>query len=730
MRTLLFFLFIAISLVAPAQTWEHFRMAENPCQLVVSDSMIWIGGQDFGLVGMNPATAAREVTYRQDNSPILDDEIVALEAGPTGSLWIGHTRGLSIKRGDQWMGSSTLLNGGIESIAPVTSTQGWVETIAGKLWWFDGKEFRDSLRMSQAGNQSQVHGLRAGVDGEAWASTLDGLLFLGKDKIDTISWEGTPWSTNNSYPILLPDQQGGVWVSGFFRDTFAYYRPVTGWTTYPVGTWSSSVTLDKQDRLWLAQQYSLLHWTPTGIEETRRQIGTLYTNEDAFRIDEEGNIWTTTSDVQGGRGVAVRYGLDGTRTYFTADPHSLWSRGVNAMALDSSGALYVSPDFGGPLSRFHPDTREWDLIEYSSNMIPNSWDWSDIAVDSEGRILTVSNYNDIRHSEIDFDGVQAFNPETNEWTFLYGPYYLRFGKFSEGSGSPIALSGSPVSLVNAYTLSPLSMPSPFPIMEQMSALVWDQQDRLWAIQTGSRYTRHIWVYKDREWEELSFAQDSMVQWQSVLVDERDVKWLVAKSGVLVVDERFPKSLGRGETWLNRTDLGLMGDEEITAAQIGPQGYLWMATSWFRILRYDCEGTQVYPLSGNNLPIPSTPFLSMVVDQKGRIFLGTANDGMYLLTLDQAFPTTPACMLEAQPVSDNWIAYPNPATDNISFSHGNPAVGTIQIQWYDLSGKLIRQESLDYQHPRFISNVEGMVSGLYLVQITDGAHSWTMKVWIR
>lgn len=704
-------------------------MAEISCQLVVSDSMIWIGGQDFGLVGMDPVTAARKVTYRQDNSPILDDEIVALEAGPDGSIWIGHTRGLSIKHGDQWITNPTLIQE-IWNIVPLTATEGWVQTVAGKLWWFDGNEFLDSLQMNQPGNQDQAYRLRTGIDGEAWASTLDGLLFLGKNQIDTISWEGTPWSRNNSYPVLLPDQQGGVWVFGTFRDTFAYYQPVTGWTTYPVGTWFSSVTLDKQDRLWLAQQYSLLHWTPTGIEETRRQIGTLYTNEDAFRIDEEGNIWTTTSDVQGGRGIAVRYGLDGTRTYFTANPHGLWSRGVNSMALDSSGVLYVSPDFGGPLSRYHPDTREWNLIDYKSTMIPNLWTWSDVAVDSDGRILVVSNYTDYGRSEIDLEGVQAFDPETNEWTFLYGPHYLRFGKFSEGNGSPIALSGSPVSLINAYTLSPLTTPSPFPNMEQMSALVWDQQDKLWAIQTGSRHPRHIWVYKDREWEELSFAQDSVVQWQSVLVDERDVKWLVAKSGVLVVDERFLSSLGRGETWLNRTDLGLMGDEEITAAEIGPQGYLWIATSSLRILRYDCEGPQVYALSESDLPIPSSLFSTMVIDQKGRIFLGTANDGMYLLSLDQAIPTAPACMLETQSVSDNWITYPNPASDNITFSHGDPTVGTLLVQWYDLSGKLVRQESLDYQHPGFTSNVEGMISGMYLVQIGDGYRTWPLKVWVR
>ncbi len=732
MRNVIFILLLISSFSLMSQTWQNHQISKSPAQFIPTDTVLWVGGDGYGLVQMDPESGAVLARHKRDDSGLRFDQIIALQKGPNGSVWVGHPNGLSIKNGERWYGSLGL-SYGARQFAPITDSSGWVLTDIGKIWWFDGRGFLDALGMNLPGNESKAASLARDANGQGWASVDQGLVRLATGALDTLSWEGTSIQETGIIPSLLPDQQGGLWIFHNLLASFYYFHPSVGFSAYPIRPWFSNIHIDNQDRIWLSQQFRIVHWTPQGVQEIRPQLGTIYYPKDVFQLDNAGNVWAANGDdIVSGMGALVRYDPAGKRTFFFPGENGLWSSRLQKIALDQKNHLYISYGNNGLLTRYVPDTESWEYLEYDDKMIPYSWQWGTFIPGPDGKIWTSSYYKDYDRTSVEFNGVQSYDPATNTWEFMADPPVGSRGVFIKSMAfSPagkLAISSRPVSLLYGAEWEYLRTASYFSD-ERLVNLAWDAREQLWAIQSHFNQPNRIWMHDGKRWDTLSVALEAPVHWLDILVDSQSVKWFIGNTGILRMDDRFPPGLGRSETWLDRDTLGLNANEDIVLANLDPNGHLWILTSRFRLLRFSCEDIDAFNIPVGMLPQGNNRFLDMVIDPAGRVFLANSAYGLYQMDMGQLPPPAP-CMKASPRISDKWLAYPNPATDQITLSYENPEIeGNIQLDWYDLSGRLVRQETGIYQHPGFSTSVEGLIPGAYQIQIKSEKGVWGVKVFV-
>ncbi len=712
------------------QTWQHFHHPEIPMSFFVADSVVWAGGDGFGLVQMDLETGEVLVRDRQANTGLLSDRITSLQAGPNGSMWAGHESGLSIKAGDRWYGQDGL-DLEFHQFAPVTDSTGWVNA-RGKIWWFDSRQFIDSLGMNQPGNVSFVYQLARGFNGHVWMAADKGLIRVQAHRLDTIPWKDTPLS-NFKWP-MLPDKAGGVWLIGLTNENeFYYYHPDNGFSIFPAAGYYNA-HIDRKDRLWLSAQQLIFHWTPQGIEDSRIAVSVLHFRPNTFQVDDADNLWIAGGrEIDGGRGILYKHTASGKRTFFFPEGHGLYSSRLAKFAFDDQYRLYISYRNSGFLSQYDPATGHWDYPTYTDEMLPFRWSWGTISSGPDGKIWTSSDYDDWR-TDNEFEGIQVYDPDTDTWEFLSDPPDIHMGRHVDALAlSPtgkLAIATLPAATYDGQNWKLLGIPSSSE-NRRFAKMTWDKKNQLWAIYSQAGLANHVRVHRGDRWDTLSTNPDLPAHWLDMLVDDQNVKWLVAQAGVLKIDDRFPPGLGRGSQWLDRDTLGLQSGETIAVGKLDPNGNLWMVTNRNRLVQYNCEGVNAYEIPLHLRP-PDISFLyfsDLAIDRAGRVFIASLYYGMYQMNLTQ-LPEPAPCEQDAQAISDGWYVFPNPASGAITFSHGNPAVGDVEIRWHDLSGRVLRQETISYAHPGYETSVADFFPGLYLVHFRTGDVEWVEKVLVQ
>ncbi|MDX1908455.1 MAG: T9SS type A sorting domain-containing protein [Bacteroidia bacterium] len=729
MRTILIMLIgLLLITTAPAQTWQHRQPPTIPTTFLLTDSAVWAGGGGYGLVRMDLVTGEVIERYRREVGGLLSDDIVHLQSGPDGSIWAGHLFGLSVKHRNGWSSRNSLEGGAIQ-VAPATSHTGWVLSGRNKLYWFDGRDFRDSAGLDPAAVAGRIYAIARTADGTLWMSADSGLVHITASGLALIPWENTPVRQLSSAVQLQPDPAGGFWLLGPYLSSFVYHDPTAGFVSYPNTEFYTSFHLDRLGRIWLGQLFSVFQWTPQGVQDRRSGINTLYYNQDAFQVDDIGRIWVAGSDPRAGRGILTRYDPAGGQKYYIPSEHGLWAADVGRLTLDSQNRLYISYHDGGPLTRYTPESDRWEHLAYSDQMMVIYWEWADIVAGPDDRIWTSTRYNDFNRTPIEFEGIQVFDPQANTWTSRTDIQHYSSSNFTYLAFSPagkLAVSDKTVQVLDGQAWGSLP-PASNDIKERLIHLAWDQRERLWALTLNSQSApQRVWMYDGMRWDSVSLPGYESTNWHRILVDAYDTKWLINSRGILRVDDRFPAALGSSQVWLGPDTLGMYPNEQLLLAAFDPGGYLWMLTSGQRLIRFSCEGTESFEIPYDlQLDRPGS-FSDLVIDRTGQIYVSGFRIGLYQFDPGPQLPPA-TCMGIPAPISTQWHIFPNPAADQLTFSHGNPAVGALTLRWYDTAGRFIRQEQVTYGHPGYQTSVSDLQAGLYYVQILSADGSWMQKI---
>ncbi|HLC84094.1 MAG TPA: T9SS type A sorting domain-containing protein, partial [Bacteroidia bacterium] len=94
-------------------------------------------------------------------------------------------------------------------------------------------------------------------------------------------------------------------------------------------------------------------------------------------------------------------------------------------------------------------------------------------------------------------------------------------------------------------------------------------------------------------------------------------------------------------------------------------------------------------------------------------------------------TPPAVSLQSNTLSESNVGvFPNPANDIIAVQVGNLNKEDVQVQLYDINGKLIK-ESIIYQGTTIAYfDVQTLYDGIYIVKVIKGSEVVNRKVVIR
>ena len=80
------------------------------------------------------------------------------------------------------------------------------------------------------------------------------------------------------------------------------------------------------------------------------------------------------------------------------------------------------------------------------------------------------------------------------------------------------------------------------------------------------------------------------------------------------------------------------------------------------------------------------------------------------------------------LNNKWLVYPNPVKDFIVIEKtGVTDTSNIEVEFFNLNGKLIRTKSFDGQSRLKIESLKDLPSGLFFIRISSAGYSETKKI---
>lgn len=188
-----------------------------PVRAVAEDAegTVWMGTVGQGLFRYLPAERRFEAQdLRWQGEP--ESRVLALRAGRDGTVWAGHWRGLSVRRGGHWQAVSGMgANSPVLTLAEARDGRIWLGTQDGRLGVVDAGSIRwvHELKLP-------VQALAEDEPGQLWVGTKSGLLWLdmASGTIMTHLRHDPRRSTGlagNDISGLLRDSTGSMWLSGY-----------------------------------------------------------------------------------------------------------------------------------------------------------------------------------------------------------------------------------------------------------------------------------------------------------------------------------------------------------------------------------------------------------------------------------------------------------------------------------------------------------------------------------
>ncbi len=546
----------------------------------------------------------------------------------------------------------------------------------------------------------------------------------GKDCVDDA---GNFWalrmSFDGNWETLEYQRPDGTWVYptppyenvSFYIDAFKAYGngnallvTTTGeswmfdgtvWHNY--GTWrpgefTQSVDADQQGNVWVCgiggaakRDVNTGEWQRYRITNTS-QID--YFVED-FSVDIAGNVWMTGN---AGTGVGGFQMFDGTRwtgfnpyTYDLGYPFPYQADNTQAIcARPSNGDVVFNPTFNG--------IHAWDGTNYFplEDLLSTS---KGFVEDSQGRLWSLGEYFNLRY----------YDESVPEWITL--PIVGWGSLIKKDPTLPGTIwASTDLEILRTDGVNSLSLPiENFPGSGAwFTGLAIDNDGIVW---TGT-------------WSQFTTTGSTLI--------------------------RYDSNTGLYQTWSYDEGWPFPG-EHVRPMTVSPDGRLWMQydseypSTNAGILAYDGVNIEVFPSSPGGFPqwggLPNSSIKDIKVrETEGsyELWMSCMGRGIAVLTVI----TDPVGVAEKlKPAPESLLSvHPNPVTDKAVIEFNNDQPGMVQLQVYDVQGKMIKvlnSGPLSKGHHTITWDLtsqsgQHVGTGVYIAKYTNAGTSGSVKIMVR
>ncbi|MDQ3101209.1 MAG: T9SS type A sorting domain-containing protein [Bacteroidota bacterium] len=300
-----------------------------------------------GVLTSSPSLA-QFIFYTFANSPLPSDNVLDVEAAPSGTVWAGTYSGLAKFDGTNWTifdNSNSIIDNSVTELATDNDGKLWVGTEGGLI------RSNGSSWVEETDNLGDytIFSLAIGANGEVLVGTFSGGASI---------YDGTNWTTydmsnssmlSNNITAIGGDGNGNYWFG--MSEGLARFDG-TNWTMYTsssseyLGGGVSDILVAPNNDVWIAGGNGLVKYSNgTWSMYTTANSPLLANYAYDLAMDPAGNLWLAQSN-----SLTVFNGT--TANHYTSSNSNL-PYGAYRVTIDSSGNLWGAATglfkFGGPI---------------------------------------------------------------------------------------------------------------------------------------------------------------------------------------------------------------------------------------------------------------------------------------------------------------------------------------------------------------------------------------------
>jgi len=421
----------------------------------------------------------------------------------------------------------------------------------------------------------------------------------------------------------------GVGPSPAMANSNIHHPAQEVWKTYANGDGVRSLTVEG-DVLWVGTEGGgLVQWNTTAHayqQDLSPQSGLPSNNVSALAVDSAGNRWLGTD-----QGVVVRSPAGAITALYNTTNSPLRSDDVTSLAIAGSGDVWMGT-WGGGVAVLSPVTEAWitytiDIEGFASNLV------TDVAFDSAGRVWVGSDHYDNPAPPPAYLGGGV--------SILDGGVWTTYNSTNSCLRSDRVLALAPGGADEMWVATvggifrleygdPLqcdhweSQRTPGLNGDYIHDVAVDTSGHTWAAvsRLGGSAGLGVAMYDGKDWTSYNTSNSGLHanNVRAITTDGKGGVWFGALN--LVGGPQGVSTL-HGETWDTyiTADQGLARNE-ITDIASGPNGQIWFATLRNGISVLDGGLWTTYTRSSTGGGLPSDWVQSIVMDQDGRMWIGT------------------------------------------------------------------------------------------------------------
>jgi len=708
-RLLVLFSFTLVLYLLGAQTeyWHtYYPGGWYPDDHCLQGSTVWVAS-NAGLMHLDPETG--ECTqYNQDNAPFSTNRIHSLCLDHADMLWVGVPDGIRSFDGESWHSydaqNSSLPAATVLKIVEDSNDAIWFATNNGLARFRDNQWDAFTSANSQLPESYTVADLKADHDGGIWLATDHGLFHF-----DGANWEsfvnlpgGVPFK--NILQIAI-EQNGVCW----FRTSGSLLKYENGfWTTHTElnGVSLSSlkgVYVDLVGRFWILKADTLLVRTHDSWQEYSIDLfAEHYLEFRTLLSDESGILWLGMFDTSSPQSL---YRFDGTNIdRYSICELPLASYYITEIFRGFDDKLWISTTEGKGNSGYL--SIEDGIVEcfgkYNTPSMPCAHVWA-LGQDQNLNMWISTCIGLVRTGP---DGSQVYHSAD---TGIDADYQMCICAVDDG----IWYGGDDgVTRYQNGHWSVLTNEEAGMNLEGCKVIKTDSQNRVWI---GS--TAGVCYYDNGE-----FSQFTNIG------NVRDFAF-GANADVWVAHGAISHYQNGIWTTFSSENSGLSQDNVRTLA-LDQNQVLWAGTEHPQGRIYRFDGDNWTYLDSSNSPLQDFQINSLFADENDTIWIGSK----YLYCYNEGGLPTSIQAHEQVPPAQYGTIYPNPFREQTTIRFSKHSSANAQINIFNLKGQKLRSyqvNSAGKAEPEIVwdgldNQGRACASGLYLIQINDGARSFVMK----
>lgn len=648
-----------------------------------------------------------------------------------GSMWIATLGGIvkyDIATGKQTefsKASAGLPSNTIEDITPDLSNNIWIGTYDAGIAMYNGDKWTNYNTDNSALPNDAVRAVEADNEGNIYIGTGEGLVVI-KDKQWTIyNNSNMPDFHSTDIWALTLDDKNGLWIGSahgiyyMYENTFTDYSdslPLYGvndinysaaYGVVAIGN-GGAFQLNKETKTWKRLE---------GAKEFPDMGAALYAKTDA-----NNNLWVST--------LSGVYKYDGMEwnSFNVDDPASQ----IVALCLDKTGMLWGAGWNG--INKL--ENNEWKNISTLNNSIPENY-IRNIAADKKGTVWINANTSVTRYTKNGWQTFTATNSKLpsnyiarvrtdkngNAWfatdkglaQYIDGNWIIFDMKNSnlsnddfkdvgfDSKGNTWAVHENGISIINTKEWEHIYNPAAFGEDERFINIVIDANDIAWLGTSRG----DVYRYMNKTWSRYSFYDSTFAGGyvMDLKIDPKTNKvWAGTWGGGL--------SYFDGEKWeTHKTDQPII----ISAILFDSKDNLWSGSMHSSTLRKENKEHEVVLYDPKNSPVPLGNITALEEDEKGNIWIGTA-EGLLVYDANETanIPTV------NKPTNLGFgKLYPNPAANTTTLGFTLGKTSQVNMDITDVAGRIATVLPVQtlYAGEQYIKlDISHLAEGTYIINL--------------